>query len=1042
MTTEPGGQPADDPADESPMDFLQRVILVGEPPGEPPREVADPFIGTIVGGITIEALIGEGGMGRVYRGTQERPRRTVAVKVMRPGLLSSEATRRFEREAEVLGGLQHPGIATVHAAGVHDFGLFRIPFIVIEHIPAAEPLTDYADAQKLGVRERLQLFHAVCEAVAHGHERNVVHRDLKPSNILVDVQGKPKVIDYGIALAAGPEFVTTTIQAASGQLLGTLQYMSPEQFTSGPDQVTARSDVYSLGVVLYELLTGKTPHQLADKPIHEIARLITQEPPRPIRRLDKRLPLDIAAVAATCVDQEPRRRYATAGELAADVAQHLRGEPVLARPRSLAETICITVRRHRREILPTALAVVAIAAVGAAFLNSSRPTQPVALAYLADLRRVDGLRSQRNMDQAGRLLQETKALVESPETRLEIRCLEAELDEASAVLRGHAGPVNDVAYAPDGSRVASAGGDGTIRVWSIAQAGDPLVLRGHTGSVRAVSFNAAGSRLVSGSNDGTARIWSLDSADPPAVLSGHTGPVTGCGFDPGGGGAITVSADRTIRRWDPDTGAETQRVGVVGASPAFQHARFSSDTEFVVTASESFQDPTPRVWNTTTGRLVAALKGHGQRVWDMAFSPDGGRLATVSDDRTVRIWDTTAWQMIDTLIGHDAWVTAVTYAPDGNRLATASGDKTVRVWDLETKAAILTMVGHTGPPNALAFDPGGRFVVTGGLDATVRCWDVAAAPALPFVAPHAAPIWGVAISPDGTRIATGAEGGTARIIDAATFEVLKVWEPHTPNRSTCSGVAFDPSGRLLATCCWNGAAAIWDVEDPARLPAGPRQRLTGHTQHVWSVAFSPDGRQVATASGDRTARVWDAATGKTVTVLQGHGDGVRDVAFSPDGRRIATSSWDTTARVWDADSGRELFALRKHTALVRSVVFSPDGRFLLTAADDRTAILWDAGTGAAIRMFLGHESHVWDATFTPDGRRIVTGAEDHTARIWDVETGDELLVLSGHKQPITRLRIGPEGTWFVTGSHDRTARLWGISAADIYANRNGASHQK
>lgn len=1014
--------------DESPTDWVNRVVLRGTAPEPAEAAPPDPFIGMTVGDILIEAVVGEGGMGRVYRGRQDRPRRTVAVKIMKPGLLSPDATRRFEREAEVLGSLRHPGIATVHTAGVHHVAGIRLPYIVMEFIPGARTVTAHADAVNLGVRERLQLFLGVCEAVAHGHERGVVHRDLKPSNILVDSEGRPKVIDFGIALAAGSDLATTTIQAVSGQLLGTLQYMSPEQFRGVTDLIDARADVYSLGVVLYELLTGQMPHDLAGKPIYEVARAIAHDPARPIHRLNARLSKDIAAVAATCIDQDAARRYASARELGDDIARHLRGEPVQAKRSTIGSAVIGTARRNRGRLTAAALATVTLAAIAAqVWPNPDQPPDPRNLEYLAELRRIDAQRNQRDMAQAEAALAAIKRPVNGTDDPLELRCLRAELDEAAVTLRGHEKHVTDVAYSPDGALVASAAADGTIRVWITADGTEKAVLRGHAGPVLAVCFDPSGERLASGSDDRTARVWRLDGDEPPIVLSGHDRPITGIAFAPDGGSVLTAALDRTIRHWDVATATETSRATTTDSAPPFNHARFSPDGTLVATCSRDFGDNAPRVWDTASGRLVTLLGGHEQRAWDIAFSPDGRRLATVADDRTIKMWSAEDWACIDTLVGHEAWVTAVAFSPNGQRLATTSGDRTVRLWDVATGEPILSMVGHSEAPAAVRFDPNNRFVASGGHDASVRLWDVSTNTEPIVLAVHQKPVWGIAVSADGSRIATGSEDCMARIVDATTLEVVASWRPHG---STCSGLAFSPDGETIATCSWDGAAAIWDATSQRR-----QRDLVGHGQHIWSIAFSPDGTRIATASGDRTARLWNVATGATTATLKGHGDGVRTVAFSPDGRRVATSSWDKTARVWDATTGEELLVLRGHTALVRSVAFNADGSLLATASDDRTVMIWDADTGEVVRSLNGHARAVWDASFIPDGRRIVTAGEDHTARIWDAATGDELLVLAGHKQPVSGLRIEPDGSWFVTVSHDRTARVWGLPNAAVHAAR-------
>ena len=298
-------------------------------------------------GVKIVRLIAEGGMGRVYEAKQEKPHRTVAVKVMRPGLTSPSVLKRFEYEAEVLGQLQHPGIAHIYSVGVHSVGNATVPYFVMEYIAGARTLTAYANELKLSTRQRLDLFRCVCDAVAHGHQKGVIHRDLKPSNILVDAAGQPKVIDFGVARSTNSDVALTTMQTDVGQLIGTLQYMSPEQFKADPNGIDVRSDVYALGVVLYELVAGKMPYDVKKKAIHEIARIVQQEDPTPLSSFNRALRGDVAVIAGKCLEKDRSRRYSTASELGADIKRYLAGEPIVARPLSFVDSMIRLGKRHR-----------------------------------------------------------------------------------------------------------------------------------------------------------------------------------------------------------------------------------------------------------------------------------------------------------------------------------------------------------------------------------------------------------------------------------------------------------------------------------------------------------------------------------------------------------------------------------------------------------------------------------------------------------------------------------------------------------------------
>jgi len=332
---------------------------------EPPPQ-ADWLVGVTLGGVTLERVLGDGGMGRVYEGRQHQPRRAVAVKVMRPGLVTAGMQRRFEHEARLLGRLSHPGIAQIHTVGMQTIDGTAIPYFVMELVPDAAPLTDYAAARSLSPREKVALFRKVCAAVAYGHHRGVIHRDLKPGNVLVGPTGEPKVIDYGVAHSTDTDIALTTMHTDVGHLIGTLQYMSPEQFAANPDDIDTRADVYALGVVLYELLTGKPPYDIAKKPVFEAARLVRECDPAPLSSFNRTLRGDLDTIVAKCLAKERSHRYSTAAELEADLGRYLAGEPIAAAPPSLLSALVRLGRRHRIAFTAaaTALAALITATVG------------------------------------------------------------------------------------------------------------------------------------------------------------------------------------------------------------------------------------------------------------------------------------------------------------------------------------------------------------------------------------------------------------------------------------------------------------------------------------------------------------------------------------------------------------------------------------------------------------------------------------------------------------------------------------------------------
>lgn len=355
-------------------EFLDPPSIVGASGDVPrPSDEAGALVGTRIGRYRVKRLIGTGGMGAVYEAVQEQPRRTVALKVMRSGLGSRSVARRFEYEAQLLARLRHPGIAQVFEAGEHEGSHGTVPYFAMEYIPGARPITKYVEGKGLAVRQRLGLFASVCEAVHHGHQKGIVHRDLKPTNILVDSSGQPKIIDFGVARATDSDLAVTTLQTDVGQLVGTLQYMSPEQCAADPNDIDTRSDVYSLGVVLYELLTGKPPYEVSGVPVYEAPRIIREQPPVRPSSVDAALGGDVQVIVLKALEKDRAQRYQSALDLAADIRRYLSGEAISARPPSVAYQVRIFARRHRPVVIGAAAVLAALlVGLGAAAAGFTR----------------------------------------------------------------------------------------------------------------------------------------------------------------------------------------------------------------------------------------------------------------------------------------------------------------------------------------------------------------------------------------------------------------------------------------------------------------------------------------------------------------------------------------------------------------------------------------------------------------------------------------------------------------------------------------------
>ena len=1019
--------------------------------------------GFSLGGVTLVRLIAEGGMGRVYEGRQAAPERLVAVKVLRGGFASSLLVRRFEYEARVLARLRHPHIAQIFTFGTFDDGDGIVPYFVMEMVEGALPITRSAGDRRLGVREVVALVRRVCAAVAHGHQKGVIHRDLKPGNILVDAAGEPKVIDFGVARSIDPEAGEPTQMTRAGDVIGTVRYMSPEQLGVGDGDVDARSDVYALGLVLHEVLTGTMPYDLRGASFLEAARVLGDPAPVSTAAVDRvarsaGVPAAdaraLATIVATCLEKSPAGRYATAVELEAELGRWLAGDAILAQPPTPAEVLRRFARRHWAA---TAAAVSALAALVAAtggisffYVRAERQRLVAEEARLVAEQRQDeagrqaaaaraqlyvsnvllaaAARDRDNVVEAERLLRDARSLVDDAGTTnpVELGCLAASLDESVDEAGGHAGIVTAVGAAPDGTAIASGATDGRVRLgrlsgarlaWSEAPIGT------HDGPVWATAFSADGRLLATTSGDGVVRIWAVAGRAPVATLTGHDGATYAAAFSADGSLLATGGRDRVVRLWD--CGTWTVRAELRGHEGTVFSASFAADGRTLATASV---DRTVRLWDPATGTETGRLTGHEGRVFAVAFAPDGSTLATAGEDGAARIWDL-AGGVTRHVLEHPFRVNGVAWVDGGRRLATASGDGVVRVWNAADGRAAERLLGHTAPAWSIASAGTSAWVVTGGADGIVRLWDVDRR--VGPVMPCGDRVLAVACSPDGTAIATALASSTVRLWDARTLEAGPLLRKAV---GRVNDVRFTPDSATVVGACDDGSVQLWD-----RATGHRREWLKPHDRRVYAVDVSRDGALIATASEDGTARVWSLATAAPVGEPRRHGRRVLGVAIAPAGDLLATAGDDRSARLWRMPDGPEVGRFEEHEGPVNWVAFSADGRMLVTACSDATVRAWSVADGSLISVMTGPGRQVWKAAFSPDGKRVAAVSADGTAQVWDVASGRALPMLRGHTDQVWGVAFAPDGRALVTGSWDGTARLWGVSTAEIARRRLAAA---
>jgi len=1027
--------------------------------------------GTTIGRYELLDLLGEGGMGLVYLAEQKEPvRRKVALKIIKPGMDSRQVVARFEAERQALALLDHPNIAHVFDAGCTETGR---PYFVMEHVRGL-PITSYCDQNKLTIEQRLRLFEQVCEAVHHAHQKGIIHRDLKPSNILVSVHGDratPKIIDFGIAKAITSPLTDKTFVTYQGQLLGTPEYMSPEQVDLATQDIDTRSDIYSLGIVLYELLAGVLPFEsesFAKAGLAEIQQTIReQEPTSPSIRLTnlgekahaiaasrgtqvvplaRRLHRELEWIPLKAMRKDRCRRYKSASEMADDIRDYLNGNPLLAGPETTIYRVQKFVRKHAGSVATVALVAVAVVlGLGLSttmYIRAEDAHQKEAsareVAEQARLRaeQAEGAAKNKAEELRRSLYINSIQLADAEYREGNIRrargvlnaCpndlrgwewsyLWHGLDKSVVTLRGHQGAVTCVAISADGGRIASAGrGDRTIKVWDAATGAELITIPGHEGDICSVAFSPDGSHIVSASHDKTVKVWDAANGRQVKTLTGHQHYTYSARYSPDGKRIVSSSHDGTIKVWDSATGAELMSVNAY--REAASSARFTPDGRRIIAAGG--WDGRIKTWDGVTGAEIKAFQHDTAGVWTLALSPDGARVVSGGQDGIVKVWDTTEGKELLVLRGHREEIYSLAFSADGKRIASASEDNTIRIWDAKTGAEQVVLRGHEGAVLGVVFSPDNKHVVSCGVDNTVRIWDSTSEAENTTINTRYA-VGDLAFSRDSRRLLTAGDN-TVTVWDAATgaeVTTLHVYDV-SPYQGTPRFGAISPDGERLL--CWTQSwgrggkpiVNVWDMVRQTRLTT-----LRGHEKPVVRVSFSPDGRYIVTGSADKAIKLWDGAAGAELMALQEHKESLNCVAFSPDSKHFVTGGIDGIMKLRDTTTGAELRTIQHGDGIVSpgrshwTVVFSPDGKRIVSGGFNDKVKVWDAATGAELMSLDVGEGGAGSVAFSPDGKRLAAcGGNKALVRIWNAETGDELITLRLHGAPWGAGCFSPDGKTF------------------------------
>ncbi|MBI2825239.1 MAG: protein kinase [Planctomycetia bacterium] len=989
------------------------------------------------GRFEIRRALGHGGFGVVFLAFDPRLHREAALKVPRPEILVSPPLRqRFLREAQAAAVLDHPNIVPIYETGeIGPVGYILSAFC------KGPTLASWFDEQRMhvGVRTAVEIVVQLAAAVQHAHSRGILHRDIKPANVLLEPAAEqhsgnlpfvPRLSDFGLA----KRLDESTEDTRAGMILGTPQYMAPEQAAGEYREVGVETDVYGLGVILHELLTGQPP--FVGRTDSETLHMIQARELSPSALRARRVPRDLETICLKCLEKNPSGRYQSARELADDLRRFLAGEAVSARAIGSGERF---VRWCRRRPVVAALAmglVLAIAAgSGTAAWQWRRAernyTEARALLYSANMKLADAAWGQGNIRAVDQLLEPFAHDLPGPH---ELRGWEwyflRRVCQQDPKTEYGSGQVQCLAQSPDGKTILVGTKEDEVWAYDVATGKKMWTLPGlsipwapskngqrmtYSGpqqrlSIRYVvcaAFDTACERLGAVDGSGLIAIWQLHP-QPRVVCEAYLGGLTtAAAFDQTLSRAALARPDGSIHLWDAN---EQRDVGSLkGHTAKVISVAFSTDEASLLSGGE---DGTVRLWNVAHQHEIQRMEHpRKQNIRATAMSGDGQLLAASADDNSVVIWRRDSPQPIADLRGHVNYIDTLAFSESGSYLATGSEDRTIRIWEMPTGKLLRVLRGHVEPVSQVITLRGSNELISGGADGSVKTWNPGAEDfAEPSPRLLTNPI--ALFSADGKRVVCQFPYGRTTLFALPDWKSLL----SLGGTSERTALAYDSVRDRIATSDPYGGISLCDAKN-----VGQRTYF-GRAGNVESLALSRNGKWLASGD-DQTAKVWDIATAKLLHDFGPQPRRVHSVAFSPDSTQLAWST-DNLIKIGDPSTGRLLRTQHGHSERVYNVSYSPTGDRLASGDRFGTIIVWSASTGEEIQRLLGHTDRAYTCCFSPDGHRLVSCSRDGTIRWWDLSASRELLAIKGDWGPLEWVTLSPDGWTLLAIEQSGALRTW------------------